>query len=482
MSRSEGKSADGGGPAPVPAAGRRQLRSADTDPKRLLHEVDRLKSELSKLTQRFVEELDAGRLSIARELHDNFGQFLTVLDMELSAVIGQSEPPAALGERMARLRALAREAHRDVDRIAGDLRLPSLEGSGLGNACAQLLEAWGKRSALTFDLHVALPAQGVPPTVATVLYRVLQEAITNVARHAKASRVGVILQLLPHEVQMIVEDDGIGISWTKMDGAAMSRFGLIGARERLALVGGTLEIEFDEWQRHNALDSCAAVTSETTASSPLRVLLADDHPVVLAGVKALVTADEGLTVVGEAADGQTALRLAAELKPDILVLDISMPGLNGVKVAELIGNACPDCKILALTVHEDRGYLRQLLELGVAGYMLKRSAAEDLVRAIRAISSGGLYLDPAVAGKAVGVPPLRPAGSDASAAADLSDREIAVLRLTVSGHSNKSMAQELRIAVKTIETYKARAMEKLGFRTRVELMRYAVSKGWLAES
>jgi len=221
------------------------------------------------------------------------------------------------------------------------------------------------------------------------------------------------------------------------------------------------------------------VTRDPGSIPALRVLLADDHPVVLAGVKALVMADEGLEVVGEASDGPSALRMANELKPDILILDISMPGLNGVKVAETLRTSCPNCRVLALTVHEDRGYLRQLLELGVAGYLLKRSAAEELVRAIRAIAAGGLYLDPAVAGKAVGGTPTRLIGTGASETAELSEREIDVLRLTASGHSNKSMAHELNIGVKTVETYKARAMEKLGFKTRVELMRYAISKGWL---
>ena len=224
------------------------------------------------------------------------------------------------------------------------------------------------------------------------------------------------------------------------------------------------------------------MTLDPLATATLRVFLADDHPVVLAGIKALVTEDAGLEVVGEAADGRTALRLATELKPDIAILDISMPGLNGVKVAELLRVACPRCKILALTVHEDRGYLRQLLEVGVSGYMLKRSAAEELVRAIRAVAKGGLYLDPAVAGKAMDVTPPRTARADSIDPPDLSERELEVLRLTASGHSNKSMAAQLRIGVKTIETYKARAMEKLGFQTRVELVRYAVSKGWLTEN
>jgi DNA-binding NarL/FixJ family response regulator len=185
-------------------------------------------------------------------------------------------------------------------------------------------------------------------------------------------------------------------------------------------------------------------------------------------------------VVGEARDGRTTVRQATELKPDILILDISMPGLNGVRVVEMLGAACPTCRILILTVHEDRGYVRQLMELGVSGYLLKRSAAEELIRAINAIAVGGIYLDPAVAGMAVSTSASRQ--SDGSpGGADLSQRETNVVRLTASGHSNKSVAAELGIAVKSVETYKARAMEKLGFRTRVELVRFAISKGWLAE-
>ena len=221
--------------------------------------------------------------------------------------------------------------------------------------------------------------------------------------------------------------------------------------------------------------------AERALPPALRVFLADDHPVVLAGIKTLINADIGLEVVGEARDGLTALTLATDLRPDIAVVDISMPGLNGVKLTEQLRAACPNCKVLALTVHEDRGYLRQLLEVGIAGYVLKRSAPEELVRAIGAVASGGLYLDPAIAGKALG----RAGGgtNDASSrpAAELSDREIEVLRLTASGHSNKSMAAELGVGVKSIETYKARAMDKLGIRTRIELVRYVLGQGWLSD-
>jgi DNA-binding NarL/FixJ family response regulator len=223
------------------------------------------------------------------------------------------------------------------------------------------------------------------------------------------------------------------------------------------------------------------MTQMATPDPDLRVFLADDHPVVLAGVKALIGATEGMTVVGDAREGRSALRLASDLKPDVAVLDISMPGLSGAEVAELLRDASPQTKILALTAHEDKAYLRQLLELGVAGYVLKRSAGEELVRAIRAVAAGGMFLDPAIAGKIFGGASQK-REIDIGAGADLSERETEVLKLTAAGHSHKAVAARLGVSVKSVETYKVRGMEKLGFQSRVELVRYASCKGWLDES
>jgi DNA-binding NarL/FixJ family response regulator len=213
---------------------------------------------------------------------------------------------------------------------------------------------------------------------------------------------------------------------------------------------------------------------------PLRILMADDHPIVLAGLKALVQTDPSLQIVGEARDGQTALRLALELRPDAVVLDLSMPEMNGAEVARALLAEQPNCRILVLTVHEDRAYLRRLLDAGVAGYLVKRSAADELIRAIHAVAAGGTYLDPAIAGKVVGTGGAGVARA-AGQVADLSEREADVLRLIAHGHSNKEISARLEISVKTIETYKARAMEKLGFKTRVDVVRYAAAQGWLGE-
>ncbi len=220
----------------------------------------------------------------------------------------------------------------------------------------------------------------------------------------------------------------------------------------------------------------------TSQTSPVRVFLADDHPVVLNGMKALVAADSGLELVGEAQDGPTALRRATELQPDVAVLDLSMPGLSGIDVARKLLAAHPRCRVLVLTVHEDGAYLRQVLELGVVGYVLKRSATAELSRGIHAVAAGGLFLDPAIAGRAVArhAPQARKS-SEIDSDADLSTREMEVLRLAAAGHSNKTIAAKLQIGAKSVETYKARAMAKLGFRSWVELVRFAASRGWLSE-
>src|SRR4051794_18150678 len=138
------------------------------------------------------------------------------------------------------------------------------------------------------------------------------------------------------------------------------------------------------------------------SDTKLRIFMADDHPIVLAGLKALVEADSRLEIVGEARDGRTALRLAASSRPDVIVLDISLPEMNGADVARALLAEQPSCRILVLTVHEDRAAMRQLLDLGVAGCLVKRSAADDLIRAIHVVAAGGTYLDPAIAGKLVG--------------------------------------------------------------------------------
>lgn len=220
--------------------------------------------------------------------------------------------------------------------------------------------------------------------------------------------------------------------------------------------------------------------------SKLRIMLADDHGTVREGLKLLLDAQADMEVVGEAGDGREAVRLAKELLPDIVVMDITMPQLNGLKAAEMLNQCCPQIKILTLSRHTDDGYLQQLLRAGASGYVLKQSAAAELIRAVREVAAGRHYLDPSITGKVIG----RFAGrqtDEVSAAAlrrgrDLTEREKEVLRLIAWGYSNKEIAARLDLSVKTIEAHKANAMTKLNIHSRIEIVRYALLKNWLQET
>jgi DNA-binding NarL/FixJ family response regulator len=211
----------------------------------------------------------------------------------------------------------------------------------------------------------------------------------------------------------------------------------------------------------------------------LRVLLADDHNVVRAGLRALIDAQADMAVVAEAADGEAACRLAAELGPDVAVLDVSMPVLDGGEAAERIRRERPETRVLALTVHEDRSYLQQLMQAGASGYLLKRAAVDELIHAIRVVARGGTYLDPSLAGKVLGGLVGRSAvpGSDAGVA--LSDREEEVLRMIARGFTNRQIAARLEVSVKTVETHKARAMQKLAVDNRAGIVEHAIRAGWM---
>lgn len=216
----------------------------------------------------------------------------------------------------------------------------------------------------------------------------------------------------------------------------------------------------------------------STAKAKIRILLADDHAIVREGIKRILMAEPDLDVVGEAEDGVQAVELAKRVKPDVAILDISMPRLNGIEATKQIREALPATHILALTMHEDDTYVFQLLKAGASGYVLKRAAATDLVQAIRAAHRGEAFLYPSVA-KAVVADYLKrlERGEDRDAYDGLTEREKEILTLIAEGATNQEIAQRLFISVKTVQTHRAHIMEKLNLHDRAKLVRYAIRKG-----
>lgn len=223
-----------------------------------------------------------------------------------------------------------------------------------------------------------------------------------------------------------------------------------------------------------------AIRRDDGMTDKTRVILADDHPIVLNGLRNLVQAEATLDLVGEASSGTGALNLIRETRPDVAVVDISMPELNGVALARRLADEMPSVRILVLTLHEDLAFVRQAMQAGVRGYVLKRSAAECLVQAIHAVVTGGVYVDPAVANRMFGGNPKGWQRNNTTGP-DLTEREAEVLKLIALGFTNKEVARQLDIGIKSIETYKARGTSKLGLKTRADLVRYASTQGWLTE-
>ncbi len=216
--------------------------------------------------------------------------------------------------------------------------------------------------------------------------------------------------------------------------------------------------------------------------SKLKILLVDDHQMIRDGLRVLLNGQADMQVVGEASDGVAACQQANELQPDVVIMDVTMPKMNGAKATEIMKREHPQIKVIALTAHEDKGYIKQLLHAGVSGYVLKLSAAEELINAIRMVAAGGVYLDAELAGKVVNSYIRKEATTGKGQSRDLTEREEEVLRLVAQGYINKEVAAQLGISVKTVESHKTNLMEKLDLKSRAEIVRYALSKGWLQDS
>jgi len=215
-------------------------------------------------------------------------------------------------------------------------------------------------------------------------------------------------------------------------------------------------------------------------SDRIRILLVDDHAVLRAGLRLLLEAQPDMQVVGEAGDGAAAVQRAVELKPDVVLMDISMPGTNGLEAIRQLRRACPDTRILVLTMHANEEYLFQVLQDGGAGYVLKKAADTELIDAIRAVHAGQAFLYPSVTKMLIQdyVQRVR-RGEESTSYGVLTEREREVLKLIAEGHTSQEIADILVLSIKTVETHRTHIMQKLNLHSRAELVKYAIRKGIL---
>ena len=221
---------------------------------------------------------------------------------------------------------------------------------------------------------------------------------------------------------------------------------------------------------------------DTLGSGPVRVLLADDHVTVRYGLKLLIDAEPDMTVVAEAGDGDEVLRLAVEANPHVVVMDISMPGMNGLAATRALKQRRPEILVITLTRHTEDAYLHELLRAGTSGYVLKRSAPTELLHAIRAVVAGGQYVDSTLTSRVTAGIVGRSGRSAGRETSSLTEREAQVLRLIAAGYGNKEIGAQLTLSAKTVDAHKTNAMRKLDLRGRIDIVKYAVLQGWLDQS
>ena len=209
---------------------------------------------------------------------------------------------------------------------------------------------------------------------------------------------------------------------------------------------------------------------------PIRILIADDHGVLRAGLRAMLNAEPNHKVIAEAADGPTALRLAAELSPDVLLLDVSMPGMTGIEVTRQLKKTRPETRVLILTLHEDEGLLQQAIQAGASGYIVKRAVETELMCAIQAVHRGDIYIHPTMTRALFkDVSPLLVPEKEQTE--PLSPREAQVLRHVAEGRTNRQIAEMLHVSVRTVESHRANVMDKLSLSGPAQLVRYALEHG-----
>ena len=216
-------------------------------------------------------------------------------------------------------------------------------------------------------------------------------------------------------------------------------------------------------------------------TAKLRILLADDHETVREGLRLILNAQPDMQVVATAGDGREAVTQAERITPDVVIMDISMPGLNGLAATSQLMARCPSARVLTLTRHADNSYVQQLMRAGAAGYVLKQSRPAELLHAIRAVATGAKYLDSSMTAAVLNAKSTPPEPGP-EPTTPLSPRETEVLRLIAWGNTNKEIAARLDLSVKTVEAHKANGMRKLGMRGRIDIVRYALLQGWLHES
>ena len=375
-----------------------------------------------------------------------------------------------------------------------------LDDLGLEPALRWCTERQAALAGLQAEVRADPLEQRLDPMIETECFRVAQEALTNVVKHAKARTVTVELTKNDDDGQLhlSVRDDGVGFDVASLREQAVrgASLGLLSMEERATLAGGGLEYhstpgqgtEVHAWfplkWAHPAV-LIGAYMNTTSNSNPstksIRVLLADDHTLVRAGIRALLEKLPGVEVAGEASDGREVIDLIKAHQPDVVLMDISMPGLNGLQALARITRDFPQVRVIILSMHPNDEYVMQALKSGASGYLLKRAATAELPVALKSVVGGEIYLSREINSQFLKKFPLQQIARSTTPLEQLTSRQREILQLLAEGQTTKAIASILKISDKTVEYHRAKLMAALKIFDVPGLVRFAMRTGLISQ-
>jgi signal transduction histidine kinase/DNA-binding NarL/FixJ family response regulator len=430
------------------------------------------------------------RERLGRELHDGLGQVMGSINVQTQAAQallndGQTEATQANLERVVQM---AQDAHSDIRNFILGLRAPATVEASFFHALEEYLGKFHEETGVqaSLSLPAESPSPAFTPAVEEQVLHVIQEALANVRKHAAARMVEVLFSFDARQAQMVISDDGIGFDPRQKPGDGGQHFGLSMMRERLEMVGGRLEVRSEPGQGTKVLASIPRPGSVPALQfgmggkegQGLRILLVDDSPIFLEGLRNLLMA-RGLTVVGLAHDGLEAQEKARLLRPDIIVMDVEMPGCNGLEATQAIKAGWPEAKIVMLSVSEDEGNLFEAIKSGASGYLLKNLDANAFIELLSGLARGETPLTPSLAARLLAeyAHPAAPGGPAGVSADELSDRQWQILDLAAHGLAYKEIGTTLNLSEATIKYHMKQILERLHLESRAQAVAHAKRVG-----
>jgi PAS domain S-box-containing protein len=464
-------------------------------------------SQLKDLVGKLVAAQEEERRRVAYDVHDGLAQVAIAAYHHLQVFVDAHPPGSTVGKgEVGRALELVRQTVGEARRIIADLRPTTLDDFGLATAIRQQVETL-RAEGWQIGYEEALGEERLPTETETALYRVTQEALTNARKHAHTTRAHITLGRRGQSIYLEVRDRGRGFEQSAMQEASGpgERVGLSSMRERVALLGGELKIMSEPGAGTSVVVEVPLPVPEVTIqvpedidvghvrreTGPARLLIADDHALTREGIRTALASVPDLEVIAEAANGREALELCRELRPELVLMDVRMPEMNGLTATRAIKGERPDTSVLMVTTYENPNYLLEAIKAGAAGYVLKDAPRGQLLGTVRRVLSGesplnqklAMLLLRRLAGEARQQAGLRrsPTEGREQLAEPLTAREHEVLRFVSLGETNQQIARELGISRTTVKTHVAHIIAKLGVSDRTQAAVRAIELSLLTD-